>query len=209
MSHRSSPFHWAKVWNEGTGFFTQKDISTLRGERGYAIPIGHGGERCPFEGDSHNVDTLSESAGQPGPTGIPFTVVHTNGIHGTRVHFCSCHDDCPRRTLLLRAGLFPGTTRQPLTAFTFPLLKAYRLLNLQSKCSAEDYLVTLRRLADNLRPDNVSVRFIFFAYSRALRLASEVPDTPFLERNESVAHSTNTENEWNRSQNYNLIHLAI
>lgn len=162
--HKNSPFHWARVWNPDAGFFVQKDISMLRGGSGYAITIGHGGESCPLAHPEMPCSVVE--CGQQIPQsqksnkemmGIAFTVVHTNGIHGTRLHFCGCFDDVPRRTQLVRARLFPGSTRQPLTAFTIPLLRSFRLHSLQSKCSAQDFLSSLQRMTDNVKPQNISV----------------------------------------------------
>jgi hypothetical protein len=50
----------------------------------------------------------------------------------------------------MRARLFPGTTLDPKTAFTFDVLKEFSMLNLQSKCGAFDYMKSLRRLTDNV-----------------------------------------------------------
>lgn len=145
-SHRLQPFHWAMVWDEEAGFFTKKDISTLHDGSGqYTISLGHGGAPCahfsPDELAKHN---------RPPPTGIPFTVIDNNGIHGTRLQFCSCVDSADRHVQLIRAGLFPASAKLPVTAVTFEALRAYRMHDLVSKGNAQDYLRALQRLSDDV-----------------------------------------------------------
>lgn len=145
-NHRNSPLHWARVWDSKNAYFRRLDISRLRGDSGYAIPLGHQGLRCPY--------VAKKDDGRESP-GIVFTIVHSNGIHGTRVEFCECGSD--RRTQLLRSRLFPGTARQPLTAFTFSALREHRIHDLQAKLSAHDYLTGLRRLGNNVKRSKVPV----------------------------------------------------
>jgi CxC2 like cysteine cluster associated with KDZ transposases len=118
------------------GYFTRKDISTL----GVAIHLGHNGERCP------------NSSGE-----VLFTVVDSNGVHSTRLSYCGCVGSGEKFKQLTRARLFPATTRDPRTAFTFSVLKQFHLHNLESKKSAYDYLGALRRLSDNAFTADVPV----------------------------------------------------
>ena len=124
--HKHSPYHWARVWDPERRFFSRTDISMLR-EGGYAINLGHCGTECPLQRNP-----------------IIMTIVHTNGIHTTKVHFC----DCPgyqndRVQQLMRAQLFPGTGKRPTTAYTFAVMKQYELLRNQGKLSAYDYSYVL------------------------------------------------------------------
>lgn len=59
----------------------------------------------------------------------------------------------------MRARLFPATTQDPRTAFSFAVLKQFHLHNLESKKAAYDYLGALRRLTDNAFTADVSVGF--------------------------------------------------
>jgi hypothetical protein len=87
-----------------------------------------------------------------------FTVVHTNGIHATRIRVCGCLGAPEKVTQLMQSQLFPATTQDPKTAFTFSVLKNFHMHNLQSKCGAFDYMLSLRRLTDNVFTNKVPVR---------------------------------------------------
>ncbi|KAJ7442118.1 hypothetical protein B0H11DRAFT_1749389 [Mycena galericulata] len=128
-AHIRNPFHWAEVWDTLQGFFVRHDISMLD----HVIQLGHNGKHCPSPvGDRQ------------------FTVVEDNGIHPTRLSFCGCHELPPNKVKqLMRARLFPATTREPQTAFTVNMLKRFQLHNLESKKAAYDYLGAIRRLTDN------------------------------------------------------------
>ncbi|KAL4073924.1 hypothetical protein J3A83DRAFT_4357851 [Scleroderma citrinum] len=63
------------------------------------------------------------------PTSSPYTgyenclvLVHTNGIHYCNVKYCTCVGAEDSHLQLTMAGLFPATTKQPRTAFTFHVL---------------------------------------------------------------------------------------
>lgn len=150
-AHRTNPFHWAMLWKDGAQHAIRVDICKLR-KGDYAIPLGHQGRRCPRQ---------QETYGDSKHGGINFTVVTQNGIHGTVLEMCACDGGLARSIQLLRSKLFPATTAFPITAFTFPFLRAYRILSFRTKCSAHDYLRAFQRLGDNLRPFSVAVSFLF------------------------------------------------
>ncbi|KAJ6570009.1 hypothetical protein B0H10DRAFT_1964849 [Mycena sp. CBHHK59/15] len=126
-AHIRNPFHWAEVWDTTQGFFVRHDISKLN----HIIQLGHNGKPCP------------EPCGKR-----LFTVVDDNGLHSTCLAFCGCRElPANKVKQLMRAGLFPATTREPQTAFTVSMLK--RLHNLESKKAAYDYIGAIRRLTDN------------------------------------------------------------
>ncbi|KAJ6555358.1 hypothetical protein DFH09DRAFT_1084916 [Mycena vulgaris] len=128
-AHIQNPFHWAEVWDSSQGFFIRHDISKL----GHIIQLGHQGQGCPAP--------IGERL---------FTIVDANGIHSTRLAFCGCKEQPPNKIKqLMRARLFPATTRDPHTAFTVNMLKQFQLHNLESKKAAYDYLGAIRRLSDN------------------------------------------------------------
>ncbi|THU85187.1 hypothetical protein K435DRAFT_869548 [Dendrothele bispora CBS 962.96] len=124
--HRSMPPHW----DPDRGFY-RHDISTLR--EGHAIQLGHDNGICP-------------NALQP----IKFVITHSNGVHGTRLSFCGCFTGGNRTKQLMQAHLFPGSAAEPISAFSFSVLKEYDLHTLQAKFGAYDYCFSLRRLTDNI-----------------------------------------------------------
>jgi hypothetical protein len=138
--HFNTPFHWARVWNLEGGFWSKYDYSALSDD--CAIQLGHHGalDTCPSSNSS-----------------MLFTIVHTNGIHGTRLRFCHCQDAPDKVTQLIRARLFPGTALEPKTAYTFSVLKEFHIHNLQSKCGAFDYIASLKRMTDNVFTSKVQV----------------------------------------------------
>ncbi|KAJ6607969.1 hypothetical protein B0H10DRAFT_2304322 [Mycena sp. CBHHK59/15] len=133
-NHENNPFHWAYIWKHDLGFFVKHDLSAVDGG-GHAATLGHYGKTCPNAGNSQMM-----------------TIVEPNGIHATKLHFCSC-DENPsvdsRFDQLMEAGFFPGSTDTPRTAFAFDVLRRFHLASLESKTAALDYISCLRRLTDN------------------------------------------------------------
>ncbi|KAJ7443174.1 hypothetical protein B0H11DRAFT_1881567 [Mycena galericulata] len=131
-NHLQSPFHWAEVWDFAKRFFVRHDISAL----GHTIQLGHNGNPCS----------------QPTNSRL-FTIVNGNGVHATRIAFCGCKKQpllpIDRVRQLMLSRLFPATTKDPRTAFTFSVLKEFSLHNLESKKAAYDYLGAILRLTDN------------------------------------------------------------
>ncbi|KAJ6490891.1 hypothetical protein C8R45DRAFT_901278 [Mycena sanguinolenta] len=128
-AHLRNPFHWAEVWNSEQGFFVRNDISKLE----HVIQLGHNGGPC------------TEPTNQRG-----FTVVDHNGVHSTKLAFCGCREQPPDKVKqLMQSRLFPGSTRDPRTAYTFTVLKESAMHHLESKRAAYDYLGALMRLTDN------------------------------------------------------------
>ncbi|KIY44835.1 hypothetical protein FISHEDRAFT_50725 [Fistulina hepatica ATCC 64428] len=112
------------------------DISRVVPE--YAHCLGHRGERCPHP--SQPVQTI---------------VVHTNGIHGSRLVYCECG---PKRLgQLLRSRLFPATPDYPKTVFTFNVLSEFSVHERRSKASAHSYIEGLRDLTDSSFTGDVMV----------------------------------------------------
>ena len=127
--HENQPFHWVKRWNGN--FFVRCDISAL----GHGVVLGHHGTPCPNNSSS----TLS----------LNFLVAHTNGIHKTKIMFCACIGSGNRMQQLLKVQLFPATTEQPMTVFTFGLLREFHLHSLESKSTVYGYMGALRCLTNN------------------------------------------------------------
>jgi hypothetical protein len=128
--HKHNPTHWAEVWDTQEGYYHRHDISCLPfklesllsstrspndeasraspsptqttssplEDTSYFIPLGHHGERCPNARSNHVFDII---------------LVDMNGIHGTKVQYCTCRgqhlwgDTKPEQLLL--AGFVPAT----------------------------------------------------------------------------------------------------
>ncbi|KAJ6543190.1 hypothetical protein B0H10DRAFT_2135610 [Mycena sp. CBHHK59/15] len=133
--HRTMPTHWAFIWKQDEGFFEKYDFCRVM--KNTVIGLGHYGERCP-EADP----------------GRSFTLVDTNGIHATAVSFCRCQKTPDGRRgesefkQLLRAGIFPGSVKEPKTGYTLGLLHYYRQQRSQGKGSAYNFVLVLQRMAD-------------------------------------------------------------
>ncbi|KAK7013621.1 hypothetical protein VNI00_019465 [Paramarasmius palmivorus] len=132
--HRYQPLHWAHVWDTSRGYFKRQDISTF----GYRIVIGHPGHEPCTNG-----------------TDGPLNIIDVNGIHATRVRYCRCEGPPDKWKLLLQNGFFPGSVKDPQTAFTTRVLRHYQIINLQSKMPIYQYMKVLRRLTDNVFTGNV------------------------------------------------------
>ncbi|KAJ7233709.1 hypothetical protein B0H12DRAFT_1239240 [Mycena haematopus] len=77
----------------------------------------------------------------------------SNGIHATSVSFCGCRAPdasvaLPEFRQLLRAGIFPGSVKDPKTGYTLTLLESFRQHRNQDKGSLYDFVLVLQRLAD-------------------------------------------------------------
>ncbi|KAJ7023557.1 hypothetical protein C8F04DRAFT_1271246 [Mycena alexandri] len=137
--HRTMPTHWAFVWNKVEKFFEKYDFSRLLPNT--SIGLGHNGERC------------SEAEAVRS-----FTLVDCNGIHATTIAFCGCRTVVDPETgkttpvlhfqQLLKAGIFPGSAKDPKTGYTLVLLESYRQQRNQGKGSAYNFVLVLQRLAD-------------------------------------------------------------
>ena len=138
--HRNLPTHWAEVWDPDQGFFVRHDIAMLQDVTA-SVNLGHHGLPCP-----------SQYA-----TNLKFTVVDVNGVHQTKIHFCSCKGFPIWPEQLMRAKLFPATMTQPTTAFTFQVLKQFHLLHLKGKLSAYDFIGALHCLFDTAFPQWIAI----------------------------------------------------
>lgn len=149
-SHRHNPFHWALVWDKERKIWVRRDYSRLG--NGNFIQIGHFGDNSSCSGTSGIID---------------FVITDTNGVHSSRVRFCHCSGKPNKAEQLIRADLFPATPRDPVSAFTIAVLKHFRMHNLQSKCGAFDFIMSIRRLTNNISTHEVPVssRLLFLLLS--------------------------------------------
>jgi hypothetical protein len=109
-------------------------------------------------------DALQFGFGSPNPgrndeNGNPIiTVVDRSGVHEIGVSWCSCPEAPERDMQLMMAGLFPATSRNPKTAFTFRVLEDLHLDNLECKTTPSQFFSRLRRLTNDEFPNTVPVR---------------------------------------------------
>ncbi|KAL0056564.1 hypothetical protein AAF712_016832 [Marasmius tenuissimus] len=136
--HQGNPFHWVHQW-QADGFYHRLDMACLRGGT-HTLQLGHPGGICPSP---------------DGPQTM--TVVHTNGVHGTRVRMCFCNGRPDPVEQSMNARLFPATLQAPRTFFTFQLLDEYLNHHLASERSAFAYLGGLRQLTDGAFTSAVQV----------------------------------------------------
>ncbi|THU94665.1 hypothetical protein K435DRAFT_667945 [Dendrothele bispora CBS 962.96] len=136
LTHKQTPFHWARVWSPEKSCFVQQDIS----EFGYGISLGHNGDECPLATRGHF---------------CAIRIVDINGIHETQIQYCHCSSRVDQFQQLMDAGLFPATTTNPETAVTFNLLETFNIDSLVSKKSAYDFATALRRRTNPDFPDRV------------------------------------------------------
>lgn len=108
--------------------------------------MGHQNSQCPSTSTPQNL-----------------LVVHTNGWHVVRAHFCTCGAGpgwFERYRQFLRVGWYPASFDRPRTGFTFELLDTYHKLTLQGKLNLYDFWLGIIQKTDNcgrleaiVRPD--------------------------------------------------------
>lgn len=136
--HANNPFHWPKVW-QPEGYYQKMDIACLQNNE-YAIHLCSRGAACLNKGKRQKV-----------------TVVHSNGIHSTRITYCYLGGDPNYVEQLMQARLFPATVKVPRTMMTFQSLDEFNEHHLASKKAAYDYIAALRRLTDGAFTPEVAV----------------------------------------------------
>ncbi|TFK81877.1 hypothetical protein K466DRAFT_578390 [Polyporus arcularius HHB13444] len=147
-AHQHAWFHYIEAW---TGeYFKRYDLVSL----GLVIHLGHRGQRCPHLSDHTEPSNM--------------VVVHTNGVHNCRIHYCHCPDYPDHVSQLLRARVWPHTLDSPHTTFTVALLRAWHQLWLNAKISGLHFMRAIARYTDNAFPADVKDR------TREFRLVSRV-----------------------------------
>ncbi|KAK7026684.1 hypothetical protein VNI00_015557 [Paramarasmius palmivorus] len=130
--HQDRPLDILEAWNGR--FFERVSLVDL----GLVVQLGHlSNNPCPAPNTS---------------TPKNFTVIHTNGFHRVRVHYC----ECPKARKfphmyqqLLVHGWYPATTKVPQTCFSFRLLEQFHIMTLVGKINAYDYYRGLEKLTNN------------------------------------------------------------
>ncbi|KAL0068273.1 hypothetical protein AAF712_004660 [Marasmius tenuissimus] len=127
--HQGSPLHWVHQW-QPKGFYCRLNMACLH-DGTHALQLGHPGGICPSPDKPQTM-----------------TIVHSNGIHGTRIRFCFCNGRPDPVDQCMKARLFPATLQAPKTFFTFQVLNEFLNHHLVSGRSAFQYLGGLRHLTD-------------------------------------------------------------
>jgi len=106
---------------------------------GLSLRLGHKGKQCSR------------------PETKICTVMDVNGIFEIAVDFCGCRPGYGHLKQLLGSRLFPATSMQPKTIFTFRALRLFDILSLESKVTAYQFCAAATRLTDDLIPSSVKV----------------------------------------------------
>ena len=162
VAHSSLPFHSIEKW---TGEFFQR--TSLNAE-GFILHLGHGGSQCPAnvasavepevveDGEGDVVDEILLEAWEPRDTRA-LVIVDVSRVHQLNVSWCCCQDAPDHGTQLFQYSLFPASTSQPSTAFTFAVLEYFHVDAVECKTSAFNFFSKLRRLTDFSSPQSVPV----------------------------------------------------
>jgi hypothetical protein len=141
--HAHTPFHRIQYWN-GQFFQSAKLLDV-----GYMLHLGHSGQPCPHS--SSERETI-------------ICIVDVIGVFHHRLRWCSCQGAEPLYAQLLRLGLYPASIERPETAFTFSVLDYFHIDFLECKTSANNFCNKLRRLTNNIFPQEVPVSLNYLSY---------------------------------------------
>ena len=162
IAHSSLPFHSIEKW---TGEFFKK--TSLNAE-GFILHLGHGGLHCPAniaspaepgvaeDGECDVVDEVLLEAWEPRDTRT-LVIVDVSRVHQLNVSWCCCQDAPDHGTQLFQHSLFPASTYNPSTAFTFAVLEYFHVDAVECKTSASNLFSKLCRLTDFASPQSVPV----------------------------------------------------
>lgn len=176
QKHRNMPTHWALIWNETDKFFEKHDISRV--SKNSVVAVGHYGTWCPDADPGHS-----------------FTLVDRNGIHATAISFCRCTTPegthgAPEFQQLLRAGIFPGSIKEPKTGYTLGLLEYYRQQRNQGKGSAYNFVRVLQRMADPFFAGAVPVSAQWTGFTGGYSIATRTYTLTFSRLRDTMTTST-------------------
>ena len=169
LVHSSLPFHSIEKW---TGKFFKK--TSLHAE-GFKLHLGHGGLCCPAnvtspatgsgtaeDGKRDKVDEVLLEGWEPRDTRT-LVIIGVSGVYQLIVSWCCCPGAPDHGTQLFQHRLFPASTSQPSTAFTFAVLEYFHVDAVECKTSAANFSSKLRRLTDFSSPQSVPVSEIYIA----------------------------------------------
>lgn len=136
-SHIQNSFHRFEQWSSNS-FLKVRPC-----DLGQILHLGHNNSPCPSLG----------LADLP----IRSQIVDTNGFHQMAIRYCACPGAGDRVTQLMRAHLFPSSTKLPTLAFTFRVLRDFQIHTFLSNKTASDYMAALQRVTHNASSHNTPV----------------------------------------------------
>ncbi|KAK7022765.1 hypothetical protein VNI00_016968 [Paramarasmius palmivorus] len=128
--HETRPFDMIERWNGS--FFERCTLKSLD----YILQLGN----CP-----------GGTCKQPRRSKSGFVVVDIDSIQEVTLQYCGCRVTSVAGTSweqLMRSRLYPATTVEPMTAFTFRMLEFFHDLTLQGKVSVYDFYHALETRTD-------------------------------------------------------------
>lgn len=184
-THQKLPFHRVERWT-GT-YYTPAWLVDV----GIKINLGHGGLECPCDGhhdigeadpdisatddwffDGEEDDFEDRLILQSFPSEVPMhldkdretsmVIVDSSGFHRMVVRWCSCPGRKRPDLQLLEEGLYPTTSKQPQTAFTFQVLDDFLVDNVECKTACLNFHKKLQRLTCAAFPHTVPVCVICY-----------------------------------------------
>ena len=143
-------------------------------QAGLCLHLGNQGRPCVCRPGDWSAETLASAAqiNAPALTDPNFnqafeingyhlpilTIVSRTGLHRLPVAWCTCPSAQSKDLQLLSLCLFPGSQRDPRTAYTFNLLDYLVLDNLETKTSARAFAAKVQRLTSPYFPNIGKVR---------------------------------------------------
>lgn len=175
--HHANPFHRIEQLQPG-GHFAPASLGKL----GITLQLGSKVAGCTCQGaeptedrvpDPEDEDESDDEVEEPGifpafhdhggqgweGVGRNMIVVDVTGIHLIPVRFCRCAGSEPDDIQLLQNELYPSTQRAIRTCFTYAVLDAFLLENVECKTSASAFYTRLQRQTDPIFPHKVPVCF--------------------------------------------------
>ena len=138
--HHRLPFHVVRKWNGH--FFENTDLKDM----GVVLHTGHQGSPCP-NGTSIN--------------GGKIQIATPAEIFVHQVAYCACEQAdgslVAKDIQLLRIRLYPATSQNPSTAFSFDCLDDFHLQAVECKTAALKYIMKLRRMTSPHAPAEAPV----------------------------------------------------
>jgi CxC2 like cysteine cluster associated with KDZ transposases len=148
--HRRMPFHRIRGFSDD--HFEKITLHDL----GFVLHLGHNGAKCPTASDDEP-DAMEVDGDQIMEDDDVMVIVDTNGIFHHHVWWCACPERPRPDISLFRMGLFPATLTKPKTVFTFNVLEAFHMDQMECRISASNFYNRLRRRTNETFPNKVPV----------------------------------------------------
>jgi hypothetical protein len=135
--------------------------------------LGHGGGRCPCIVEEEDIwedvdadpetgfcledlQEIPEEKVQKGPRNT-LIIVDSLGVFRHRIGWCQCPGRRDHKMQLFYDSLFPASSDQPLSAFTFAVLDHFYIDAMECKTAAHSFFRKLCRMTNNAFPNNVPI----------------------------------------------------